>query len=184
MKKILALTALATLAFCASLARATDTATANGQLTLTVGAEATISVDATDAFSLSTAFTDYTATTNFKYQIRTTSAGTGSVTVLITAANDFSNGAGGAPSANSPPTGDSLKITSCTADKGTACSSALTINSTAQQVVGFGHSASAGSPGSVSSAGASGSVQWDLTNDPGYPAGSYTATTTWTISAS
>jgi hypothetical protein len=66
---------------------------------------------------------------------------------------------------------------------GTACSSALTINSTAQTVVSFGHSTHAGAPGAVSSTGAAGSVGWALTNDPGYPAGSYTATTTWTISA-
>lgn len=183
MKKTLALTALGALLLCSSLAHAQATATASGQLTLSVGAEANISVDPTDAFSTAGAFANYTATTNFKYQVRTASTGTGTIQVAISAAGDFSNGSGGAPSANNPPTGDSLQITTCTAAVGTACSSALTINSTAQTVVSFGHSTHAGAPGAVSSTGAAGSVGWALTNDPGYPAGSYTATTTWTISA-
>jgi hypothetical protein len=181
MRKLLAFTAVALLCT-ASLASAQVTATSPANLSLTVANEANISIDATTNFNTpNTTFTDYTATTNYHYQVRTTKvSGSGFISVAISVANDF--GPGG-PSANSPAAGDSLKITSSTASVGTTAVPANQINATAQNIVTFGTDAHAGSPGPVGSKGATGSVAWNLTNDPAYVTGSYTATATFTVSA-
>lgn len=159
---------------------AKDTAT----LSVTVGNEATIVVDPgskTTTFSSSTAFTDYTATTNYHFQVRTSqTTGSGFINVAIT--TDFSPTGG--PSAYAPATGDSLKITASTASAGTAVVPGSQVNATAQNIVTFGANAHGGSPGAVGTNGATGSVTWDLTNDPAYATGVYTATATFTISAS
>lgn len=181
MKKTLTIAAILLLAASSAFAQATATGKTN--LNLTVANEANISITTANTTLSSGAnpFTDYTGTTNYTFQIRTSSGGTGSITLLIT--TDFSAGGGGLPSVASPPTaGDKLTFT-CTAATGTACSTAQTASmSTAATAVSFGGSAHAGGPGSVASNGAAGSVSWDFTNDPAYPVGSYTAVATFTIS--
>ena len=164
---------------------ATVTATGTTTLSLTVSNEANIAVttSTTTLSSGNTTFSDYTGTTNYKYQIRTSSGGTGgSVTLKVTA--DFSDGSLGKPSVGSPPTGGDLLTFTCTAAVGTACASAQTASTTVDATaITFGINAHAGAPGNVSANGANGSVVWNFTNDPIYPTGPYSATVTFTISA-
>lgn len=164
---------------------ATVTATDTTTLSLAVSNEANIAVITTTTLlsSGTTTFSDYTGTTNYKYQIRTSSGGSGgSVTLKVT--TDFSNGTGGQPSVGSPPTlGDLLKFT-CTAAVGTACATAQTASTSVDATaITFGTNVHAGAPGNVTANGANGSVIWNFTNDPIYPTGTYTATVTFTISA-
>ena len=185
MKKIPVLAAVLLLAASSAFAAATATGTTN--LNLTVSNEANISITTTNTTlsSGTTTFNDYTGTTNYTYQIRTTqSGGTGAITVYIS--SDFSAGGGGLPSVAVPATaGDALTFT-CTAAVGTPCSSAQTAGTSAvgaATAVTFGANAHAGAPGAVATNGATGSVNWNFTNDPKYPTGSYQAVATFTISA-
>ena len=146
-------------------------------LTVTVGVEARISVtNATTTLSDGSAFSNFTGVTNLLYKIRTApSTGTGSITAQVT--TDFSPAGG--PSVASPPTaGDTLTYTCTVSAPGSACSGSQTASTTvATPVATFGadaHSAAAGN---------SASVDWTLTNDPVYKAGTYSATVTFTISA-
>ncbi len=118
----------------------------------------------------------FTGTTNFAYKIRTTKVGgTGAITVKITA--DF--GAGG-PSVTTPPTGDAMTY-SCTATSGTACTGPITASAAAAtNVATFGTDAHSAAGAAASD---SGTVVWSLPNDPIYKTGTYTATATFTISA-
>ncbi len=113
--------------------------------------------------------------------MRTTkTGGSGTITVKIT--TDFS-GTGG-PSVGTPPTaGDALTYSCTSAASGTPCTGSANAASTsaATTVVTFG--ADAHSTGGASASDA-GSVTWSLTNDPVYKTGTYTATATFTISAS
>ena len=157
---------------------ATVTATGTTTLSLTVSNEASITITngTTTLAATGTVFNPYTGTTNFTYKIRTTqTSGSGSIQLEIT--TDFS-GTGG-PSVGTPPNaGDALTYT-CTTASGTACSTAQTASTSAQtSVATFGADAH-----SVTVAGDAGSVAWSLTNDPKYKTGSYTATATFTISA-
>ena len=177
MKRILVLTAVLLLASSAAFAQSTPFgASAATTLSVTVGAEASISVLTNTPLASSTIFGDYTGTTNFLYKVRTGGSVTGSgVTLKIT--TDFSPAAG--PSvANSGTTGDTLKYTCSAASSATACSGSQTSSTTAgTSVATFGvnaHSAIAGD---------SGSVAWDLVNDPAYAVGTYSATAQFTISA-
>jgi hypothetical protein len=179
MKKLLVLSGI--LLFTASLfAQSANTGTST--LSVSVGAESAIVVNTTPAFSSNGIFGDYTAITPLTYYVRTTSGGGGSITVKVT--TDFSTGgANGGPSVANPPTaGDALTYT-CTAaapafGTATACSSAQTAStSTATNVVTFAASTQS------AKAGNSASTSWDLTNDPNYKAGSYSAVVTYTISA-
>jgi hypothetical protein len=181
MKKTLILVAALLLA--ASMAHAQVTAMGTTSLVLAVGNEANIAItnSTTNLTTSLSTFSDYMGTTNFKYQVRTSSSGTGSITVLIT--SDFSAGGSGLPSVKTPPTaGDTLTFT-CTAAVGSPCSSAQTASTqTAATAVSFTANTHAGAPGPVTN-GATGSVVWDLTNDPAYATGTYTAVATFTISA-
>jgi hypothetical protein len=179
MKKILALAAA--LLWAASLAYAQlGTTTVTNNLTVAPVAEAALTIggSATLLTSSGTNFSDYTGTTPFTYFIRTTkSGGTGTINLKVT--TDFSTGTGGAPSVASPPdASDTLKYTPTVSSPGTAASAGQTAStSTTTPVATFGtdaHSVKAGN---------SASVAWDLSNDPLYPTGSYTATVTFTISA-
>ncbi len=151
--------------------------TGNTTLNLTVAHEASISVDSSDNFSTTgSVFNPYTATTNFTYKIRTTKAtGTGTITTEVT--TDFSPTGG--PSVTTPPTaGDALTYSCTVASPGTGCSGTQTAStSSATSVATFGADAHS------TAAGNSGSVAWSLTNDPVYGTGAYTATVTFTISA-
>ena len=150
--------------------------TGTGNVSVNIGAEASIQIDTKDLTltSVGTSFADYTGTTAFTYKIRT---GSGSAGITLKVTTDFS-GTGG-PSVASPPTaGDTLAYTCTVSSPGTACSASQTASTTSSTPVGtFGadnHSASAGN---------SGSVAWTLTDDPQYSTGTYTATVTFTISA-
>lgn len=120
----------------------------------------------------------YTGTTNFLYKVRsTTVGGGGSITVKIT--SDF--GAGG-PSVATPPTGDAMTYTCTSAASATPCTGPITASTSgATSVVTFATNAhSAAGTGSSDA----GTVVWSLPNDPVYKTGTYTATATFTISAS
>ena len=157
-----------------------QTFAASGTTTLSVNvaAEASISISTSTTTLSSTPglFADYTGTTSFTYKIRTTqSGGTGAVNVQIT--SDFA-GAGG-PSVLSPPSPGDLLTYACTvASPGTACTGPVTALTTGTTSV-----AAFGADARSTKAGNSGSVAWTLTNDPVYKTGTYTATATFTISA-
>ena len=144
---------------------------------LHVPAEAALSIGAATT-NLNTSDTIFGApfvgTTNFTYMIRTGSATTGNISLKVT--TDFPTGG---PQIASLPSGDALTYTcTATSSSGSACGSAQTAStSSTTPVVGFGaqaHSAKAGDAGSVS---------WSMTNDPVYAVGDWTATVTFTISA-
>jgi hypothetical protein len=118
----------------------------------------------------------YTGTTNLTYFIRTgKSTGGGSLTLKIT--TDFA-GTGG-PSVATPPTaGDALSYTCTVTAPGTACTGSQTASTTTATALGTW-----GAGVSSAKAGNSASVAWSLTDDPVYAAGAYTATATFTISA-
>ena len=173
MKKLALTTAFAMLAM-AGLAQAQTTT-----LSVAIGPEASLTVT-TGTTPLTTSGTNfatpYTGTTAFTYQIRTTkTGGTGNITSKVTA--DFA-GTGG-PSVGTPPsTGDALTYTCTVANPGTACTGSQTSSTAATTPV-----ASFGAGASSTKAGNSGSVAWSLTDDPVYATGTYTATVTFTISA-
>jgi hypothetical protein len=149
-------------------------------LSVVVGPEAALTVN-TSTTSLSTASTTFgnpfTGTTNLTYMIRTSkTSGTGTISVKITA--DFA-GSGG-PSVAAPlSAGDALTFTNTVSAPGTAATgSPLTASTTtATNVATFGAAASSTKAGNAAS------VAWSLTDDPAYAAGTYTATATFTISA-
>jgi hypothetical protein len=176
MKKILL--AAVVLLLSASLAGAsTVTATGTSTLSLTVSNEASITITTTTTLAATgTVFNPYTGTTNFTYKIRTTQTG-GSGSIVLQISPDFSPSGG--PSVGTPPTtGDALTYT-CSTASGTACSTAQTASTSAPtNVATFGTDAH-----SVSTSGDAGSVTWSLTNDPKYKTGSYSATVTFTVSA-
>jgi len=183
MRKLLPLVTLGVLLASSLAYGGTVTASDTATLSVTVGNEATIVVDPgskTTTFTTSTAFTDYTATTNYHFQVRTTQ-GTGSGYISLAVTTDFSPAGG--PSAYAPVNGDTLKVTASTASAGSAVVPANQVNATAQNIVTFGANAHGGLPGAVGTNGATGQVSWNLTNDPAYQTGTYTATATFTISA-
>jgi hypothetical protein len=153
-------------------------ATGTTTLSVTVSAEAALQVttSTTTLAATGTIFNPFTGTTNLTYKIRTTqSTGTGTVTLKVT--SDFSPANG--PSVATPPTGgDALTYTCTTAAPGTACSGSQTASTTASTSV-----ATFGAGASSANAGNSASTVWSLTNDPTYKTGSYSATVTYTISA-
>lgn len=120
-------------------------------------------------------FSDFTGTTNLTYKVRTTKgSGSGTITAQVTA--DFT---GNGPSVGSPAAGDSLAYTCTVASPGTACSGSQTaLTSGSTPVASFGSNARS------AKAGNSTSLNWTLTNDPQYETGTYSATVTFTISAS
>jgi hypothetical protein len=157
----------------ANSAHAQATATAS----VSIGAEAGLIVPATPNFSATGgAFGAFIGTTNLTYFIRTSqTGGSGSIQMKVT--TDFSPATG--PSASA---GNLIYTCSGTnpGNSGTLipCSGSIAASTTAQtQVTSFG-------PDARSSAGGnSASVQWSLKNDPGFKAGSYSATVTFTVSA-
>lgn len=172
----IATTIACTLLAMAGIVRAQNTTT----LSVAVNPEASLTVT-TGTTNLTTSGTNFTVpftgNTSFTYQIRTMkSGGNGTITSKVTA--DFA-GTGG-PSVGTPPsTGDALTYTCTVASPGTACTGSQTSStSTATSVATFGAGANS------TKAGNTGSVAWSLTDDPVYATGTYTATVTFTISAS
>ncbi len=142
---------------------------------VTVAAECSISVTTgtTTLTEGGSPFSPYTGTTNFTYAFRTASGG-GTIKLQVT--SDFSPSGG--PSVASPPTaGDTLSYTS------TVTSPATAVNGTASTTTQTNVATLPASSNSASTAD-SGSVSWTLVNDPKYKTGSYSATVTFTISAS
>jgi hypothetical protein len=180
MKKILTLAGA--LLLTASLARAQlGTTTGTTTVSVTVVAEAALSVtpSSTTLASTGTNFTNYTGSTSLTYYIRTTqSGGSGSLTLKVT--SDFSPGNG--PSVGTPPsTGDKLAYTCTLTGTGTACSGSVTASTgSSTSVATFG----AGAHTVTFPGGDTATTAWTLTNDPKYQTGSYSATVTYTISAS
>jgi hypothetical protein len=153
-------------------------ATGTTTISVTVSAEASLQVttSTTTLAAIGTIFNPYTGTTNLLYKIRTTQAtGTGSITLKVT--SDFSPANG--PSVATPPTaGDALAYTCTVAAPGTGCSGSITSSTSASTSV-----ATFGAGASSANAGTAASTAWSLTNDPLYKTGSYSATVTYTISA-
>lgn len=156
-------------------------ATGTTTLSVVVSAESAISITTsttslTEATGAGTFGSPYTGTTNFSYKVRSSqTGGGGSITVKIT--TDFP---AGGPSVGSPLAGDAMTYTCTTASSATPCSSSVTAStSAATSVATFAtnaHSAQGSSD--------AGSVSWSLPNDPAYKTGTYSATATFTISAS
>ena len=148
-------------------------------LSVAIGPEASIQIlTANSGLSANgNAFnSDFIGSTSFTYKIRTTkTGGTGNIGVEVT--SDFSP-AGGPSIATPPSTGDALAYTCTVTAPGTGCTGAVPASTTAaSSVATFGadaHSAKGGNTGSLN---------WDLTNDPKYGTGTYSATVTFTISA-
>jgi len=129
-------------------------------------------------------FGNYSNTLSIQYRERTTqTSGSGNITVQATA--DFTPAGG--PSIASPPTSsDSLGYTCSGATLGTGCSGTQKVSRTtstnvvtfsASECTGGGNPCSSYSPNTVT-------LSFTLTNDPKYDTGSYSATLTFTISAS
>jgi hypothetical protein len=181
MKKLLTLLAVLLLAASTAFAQTFGT-TAGTSLSVTVGAEASISADtSTGLTTSSTIFADYGATTNFTYKVRTGGSNTtAGITLEIT--KDFGTAANEPSVANSggsSGTGDTLTYTCTVAtSSATPCSGTKTASTVAgTPVATFGKNANSTKNGDT------GSVIWDLVNDPAYAVGTYTATATFTISA-
>jgi hypothetical protein len=185
MKKILALAAALLLATSLAYAQLGTTAP-TGTVKVIVNAEAALTIQTTALTLTQTGsnFSDYTGTTPFTYFVRTTqSGGTGTITLEVT--TDFSAGGGNSPSVASPPTSSDHLYFTCNVPNpqsgtSTACTGEGNYASTTASTNVTTFSADARSP----KAGVASSVIWGLSNDPLYQTGSYTATITYTISAS
>lgn len=184
MKKILILVAGLLLAASTAFAQLGTTApTATVKVIVNPEAALTIQTPALVLSQSGNNFTDYSGTTNFTYFIRTTlSGGTGNITLEVT--TDFSAGGGNTPSVHAPPTPSDYLYYSCTVPTATSgatttpCSGPVNSSTTAAtNVAAFGTDARSAKAGVASS------VVWGLSNDPLYQTGTYTATVTYTISA-
>lgn len=151
--------------------------TGTSNVTVSVAPEASISINTpTSTLSASSSFADFTGATAFTYKLRT-SASTGSGNIQLEVTTDFSPANG--PSVASPLTGsDRLSYTCTVASPGTGCSGSQTASTTTQTPV-----ATFGADAHTAVAGNSGSITWNLTNDPQYKPNTYTAVVTFTISA-
>jgi len=131
-----------------------------------------------------TVFNNFTGSISIPYRERTTQI-TGGGTITVEATADFSPANG--PSIKTPrSTGDALTYTCSGATLGTNCSGTQTVSTTAAtNVVTFAASECTGGGGSCSSSSPDTvTVNFTLTDDPKYKTGSYSATLTFTISAS
>lgn len=123
-----------------------------------------------------TAFTTFQGTAPLTFRVRTTPGGGASITMRVT--SDFTPTGGPSAAANG------LSYT-CSASYGTPCSGVQTASTSTQTPVltapgsactGGGGACSGSDPNTVT-------VIFSLTDDPGYPTGSYSAQVTYTISA-
>jgi len=184
MKKTL-LVAVMALLFTTSFAYG-QSGTGTTTVSVTVAAEAALTVN-TGTTTLTTTgfFAPYAGTTNLTYYIRTTqSTGSGSLALQVTSDFGGASCTGGPCVATPPSAGDALTYTctvSAPGNNGTAtpCTGSVTAKTTAQTNV-----ATFGADNRSLVTGNSGSVTWALTDDPKYKTGTYTATVTFTISAS
>jgi hypothetical protein len=131
-----------------------------------------------------TSFNGFSGTMTLNYRART-SQGMGQGTITVKATADFMPAGG--PSISTPPSaGDKFTYTCSGASLGSSCSGTQTVSTTtATTVVSLGASACTGGGAPCSTADPNSSnVTFILTDDPKYKTGSYSATLTWTISAS
>ena len=162
---------------CLSTAHAQFAPTGTTTVSVTIAAEASLQVDtATTTLTSSGIFANYTGSTALTYKIRT-SASTGSGNITLRVTTDFSPAGG--PSVLTPPNGgDTLAYTCTVAAPGTACTGSQTSSTTASTPL-----ATFGAAANSATAGNSSSVAWTLVNDPAYKTGAYSATVTFTVSA-
>jgi len=133
-----------------------------------------------------TVFTSYTGSLTVEYKVRTSSTGSGSITVY--ASTDFPCASGGPCIGTPPSAGDALTYTCSGATLGSNCSGTQTVTTSAAGATsvvtavptlactGSGSPCSSANPNTVA-------VNFTLTDDPKYKTGSYSATLTFTISA-
>jgi hypothetical protein len=129
-------------------------------------------------------FNGFAGTITLSYRART-SQGTGNGAITVKASADFMP-AGGPSIAQPPSSEDKFNYTCKGATLGNSCSGTQTVSTTAAtNVVSIGASActGGGAPCSVNNLNSM-RVTFTLTDDPAYKTGSYSATLTWTISAS
>ena len=160
-----------------SLARAQfGTPTGTTTVSVTIGPQAGLNI-VNSSTPLTLTGSNFTGSTNLTYFVRTTATGGGGgITLKVT--SDFA--CGGGPCVGTPPsTGDALSYTCTVQAPGTACTgtqiSSITTQTNLATFAANVHTAAGGSTASVN---------WTLTNDPGYKTGTYNSTVTFTISAS
>jgi hypothetical protein len=131
-----------------------------------------------------TTFNTFTGTITLSYRARTRQ-GTGQGTITVKATSDFTP-AGGPSISNPLSATDKFTYTCSSATLGVACSGTQTVSTTTStNVVSLGASACTGGGAPCSTANPnSANVTFILTDDSKYKTGSYSATLTWTISAS
>ena len=129
-----------------------------------------------------TVFNAYVGSVTLQYRARTSSTGGGTITAKAT--TDFTCSAGGPCIGTPPSAGDALTYTCSGATLGTNCSAQTVSTTAATNVVTIpaGACTGAGSPCN-NAAPNTVTVSLSLTDDPKYKTGSYSATLTWTISA-
>lgn len=129
-------------------------------------------------------FNNFTGSMTLSYRARTSEGG-GQGTVTVKATTDFMP-AGGPSIAAPPSAGDKFTYTCSGTSLGNPCSGTQTVTTTAATtVISIGASActGGGAPCSIANPN-SANVIFSLPDDPKYKTGSYSATLTWTISAS
>lgn len=136
------------------------------------------------ALTRASSFSGYGGTITLSYRARTRQ-GSGQGTITVKATSDFTPTGG--PSIASPPSAaDKFTYTCSGATLGVACSGIQTVSTTTSTtVVSLGASACTGGGAPCSTANPnSANVTFILPDDSKYKTGSYSATLTWTISAS
>ena len=157
---------------------AADSASMGQTVTISISPSAKLSVPSSAGLvSIGTIFSPYAAAITVSYRARTSSTGSGTLT--LQAASNFSPAGGPSLSA-----GD-LKYTCSAATLGTACSGTQTVSTSAQSPVAV-------IPANVCMGGASGcstpdpatlSIQFQLNDDPAAQTGAFTVQLTFTISS-
>lgn len=175
MKKLLLLAIVAaTFVPCAF---ALPPATQDSKVNVAVAAEAGLTVPSDATLTSGSLFANYTGNSTFTYYIRTTEiGGTGNIQLKVSA--DFAP-AGGPSVLGSVTSGDTLTYVSAPVSPATAPPLQTASTTTGTAVASFGAAAH-----STKTTGNSGNtVAWTLINDPSYAVNTYSATVTWTISA-
>ena len=173
MKRIITLLAIL---LCLPLLGSAQTLTQS--FTASVAALGKVSVPASLALvNAGSTFLGYSGAATVSYRVRTTSAGSSSITLKAT--SDFS------PIGGPTVTSATLTYTCNSPTLGTACSGTQTVSTSAQTpVLNISGASCTGGGGSCSSADPNTmSVSFGLSNSPTYQTGSYSAQITFTISA-
>ncbi len=170
---------LAIVSICVPAFLAAATGTTTQTLSAQINAIGKLSVPSSVSVTNSgTTFVAYTGQTTVSYRIRTT-ASTGSGSLTVEAATDFS------PAGGPSIAGGALTYTCGSATLGVSCSGTQTLSTTSQTTVvtagagvctGGGGSCSATNPNTVQ-------ASFILANNPTFSTGTYSATLTFTISA-